>query len=125
MEELVALPALEQLNLYDCQQLVGTRAAHLHRLKRLKWLNVGGCKLKPHKTRALRKALPPQSRPGRPQRADVTEALRLEAEGVARKAIYCRLGKATRDEQHALREAMRQRKARKRRRDNSGAVTPT
>jgi hypothetical protein len=52
--------------------------------------------------------------PGRPPRADVTEALRLEASGASRKEIYRLLGKD--DEQHALREAMRQRKARKRRR---------
>ena len=74
---------------------------------------------------ALREALPPQPRRGRPRRADVTEALRLEADGVPRKEIYRLLNKNTRDQQHALREAMRQRKARKRRRDKSGTVTPT
>jgi hypothetical protein len=30
--------------------------------------------------------------------------MRLEADGVKRLEIYCRLGKATRDQQHALRE---------------------
>src|SRR3954454_18712842 len=38
----------------------------------------------------LRKALPPQSLPGRPRRADVTEALLLESQGVSRKEIYRR-----------------------------------
>src|SRR5262249_50093226 len=56
----------------------------------------------------IRKALP-QCRRGSHQHADVTEALRLEAEGMSRKEVYRRLGKATRDQQHALREAMRQR----------------
>lgn len=75
---------------------------------------------------ALRKALPPPPRSaGRPRRDDVTEAIELESQGMSRKEIYRRLGKATHDAQHALREAMRQRKARKRRRDNPSAVTPT
>jgi hypothetical protein len=74
---------------------------------------------------ALRKALPPQPQAGRPRRADVTEAIELELQGAPRKEIYRRLGKATRDQQHALLEAMRQRRFRKRRRDNSGTVTPT
>ena len=50
---------------------------------------------------------------GRPRREDVTEALRLEAAGASRKEIYRKLGKSTAIEQHALREAMRQRKWRK------------
>src|SRR4051794_7452789 len=38
----------------------------------------------------LRKDLPPAPRPGRPPRADVTEALRLADDGVPRKEIYRR-----------------------------------
>ncbi len=67
----------------------------------------------------------PQRKAGRPKRADVTEALRLEAEGVSRQQIYRRLSKNTRDEQHALREAMRMRKYRQRKRDKLEPVTPT
>lgn len=52
---------------------------------------------------------------GRPRWDDVTEALRLEAAGTSRKEIYCQLGNRTAPEQHALREAMRQRKWRGRR----------
>ena len=74
----------------------------------------------------VHRTLPPLPAPkGRPPRSDVTQALQLEREGISRREIYCRLGKATRDEQHALREAMRQRKSRSRKRDNSTPVTPT
>ena len=69
--------------------------------------------------------LRPNRKVGRPKRADVTEALRLEAEGVSRQQIYRRLSKNTRDEQHALREAMRMRKYRQRKRDKLEPVTPT
>jgi hypothetical protein len=51
---------------------------------------------------------------GRKRSADVTLALDFEDAGVSRKDIYARLGKATPSEQHALREAMRQRKRRQR-----------
>lgn len=63
-------------------------------------------------------------RPGRPPRADVSEALRLEACGVSRKEIYRRLGKVTRDEQHAMREAMRLRRYRARRKLSPTIDTP-
>ncbi len=69
--------------------------------------------------------LGPNRKAGRPKRADVTEALRLEAEGVSRQQIYRRLSKNTREEQHALREAMRMRKYRQRKRDKLEPVTPT
>lgn len=62
--------------------------------------------------RLFARALYPIARRGRPQRSDVTKALRLEAEGKTRKEIYRLLGKATHEQQHALREAMRQRKRR-------------
>jgi hypothetical protein len=68
---------------------------------------------------AIKAALPPKPSVGRPWREDVTQAMRLESDGVTRREIYRRLGKATRDEQHALREAMRQRRARMRKRDKS------
>jgi hypothetical protein len=98
-----------------------------------RWFVAQMAKKYPHATRAdkasvlalIKKGLPPNPGPGRPRRADVTEALHLEAAGVSRKEIYRRLGKATHNEQHALREAMRQRKARRRKRDKSQAVTPT
>ena len=63
---------------------------------------------------------------GRPRREDVTQAMMLEADGVPRKEIYRRLGKATNDQQHALREAIRQRRARMRKheRDKSENITP-
>jgi hypothetical protein len=74
----------------------------------------------------IQRDLPPYPNPvGRPRREDVTKALRWETEGVPRKNIYRRLGKITCDQQHALREAMRQRKFRMRRRDKSATVTPT
>jgi hypothetical protein len=80
---------------------------------------------KKHVLSQLQRELPPCPRPvGRPRRQDVTEALQLEAAGVSRKEIYRRLGKGARDEQHALREAMRQRRARKRKRDKLPTVTP-
>jgi hypothetical protein len=74
---------------------------------------------------AIKTALPPKPSVGRPCRDDVTEAMRMEADGVTRGEIYGRLGKTTRDQQHALREAMRQRRARKRKRDKPASVTPT
>jgi hypothetical protein len=58
-------------------------------------------------------------RPGRPRREDITEALHLESEGVPRKEIYRRLGKTTHEGQHSLKEAMRARKYRQRRCDES------
>jgi hypothetical protein len=65
----------------------------------------------------------PRIMPGRPRRADVTEALRLESQGVVRSVIYSRLGKSTQQEKHALVQAMRQRKRRMRsKRDGSAAV---
>ena len=83
---------------------------------------------KPDKHRVLtviKAALPPKPSVGRPRREDVTQAMRLEAEKISRQEIYHRLGKATCDQKHALREAMRQRRARMRKRDKSGTVTPT
>jgi hypothetical protein len=74
---------------------------------------------------AIKTALPPKPSVGRPRREDVTQAMRLEADGVSRKEIYRRLGKTTHEQQHALREAMRQRRARRRKRDKSASVTPT
>jgi hypothetical protein len=74
----------------------------------------------------IRRDLPPPPNPvGRPHRQDVTDALRWEAEGVPRKTIYVRLQKLTRADQQSLKEAMRQRKFRMRRRDKSASVTPT
>lgn len=49
---------------------------------------------------------------GRQPSEEVTTALMLENEGVSRKDIYVQLGKNNRLEQHALSEAMRQRKFR-------------
>ena len=66
-----------------------------------------------------------RARPGRPRREDVTQALRMEAAGETRRSIYQQLGKSAIHEQHALREAMRQRKFRKRARDKVEMVTPT
>jgi hypothetical protein len=74
---------------------------------------------------AIKTGLPPKPAAGRPRREDVTEAMRLEADHVSRKEIYRILGKNTHEQQHALREAMRQRRARRRRRDKSATVTPT
>src|SRR5215813_15578130 len=74
---------------------------------------------------AIKSGLPPKPSAGRPWREDVTEAMRLEADHVSRGEIYRRLGKTTHEQQHALREAMRQRRARKRKRDKSASVTPT
>lgn len=63
-------------------------------------------------------------RAGRPKRKDVTRALQLEAQGMSRKMIYVLLGKNTRDQQHDLREAIRQRRQRLKRRKTSAPVTP-
>jgi hypothetical protein len=60
----------------------------------------------------LAKKLRGGRRPGRPRYKDITEAMRMEAAGVSRKEIYRRLGKATPLAQHALKEAMRQRRRR-------------
>jgi hypothetical protein len=69
------------------------------------------------------------SEPGRPKSSDVTTALQLKAEGKSNKEIYRLLGKTTQPEQHSLREAMRQRKIRERRRaardKPAPSVTPT
>jgi hypothetical protein len=66
--------------------------------------------------RFIARQVAPSLRPGRPRSAEVTEALRLDSEGVARSVIYSRPGKVSRDERHALVQAMRQRKRRMRRR---------
>lgn len=63
-------------------------------------------------------------RPGRPRHADVTQAVRLEAQGVSRKEIYRRLGKRSHEEQHALKNAMRQRNQSIRRRALRKAQPP-
>ena len=55
-------------------------------------------------------------RAGRPRSRDVTRALEMEAQGISRKEIYVRLGRRTRLQQLTLREAMRQRRLRVRRR---------
>ena len=57
----------------------------------------------------------------------MTRALQLAAQGLSRKDIYRLLGKSTRDQQHALREGMRLRRFRQRRRAVSNPVlaTPT
>jgi hypothetical protein len=66
-------------------------------------------------------------RAGRPRRRDVTRALQLAAQGLSRKDIYRLLGKTTPVEQHALRESMRLRRFRQRRRavSNRAPATPT
>ena len=66
-------------------------------------------------------------RAGRPRRRDVTRALQLQAQGISRKEIYRVLRKRTRDQQHALRESMRLRRFRQRRRpvSNGAPATPT
>ena len=56
---------------------------------------------------------------GRQPSYEVTTALKLENEGQSRKDIYVFLGKTTRLEQHALSEAMRQRKFRQKRAQGS------
>lgn len=55
---LAGLSGLERLNLYGCAQITGAGVIPLRVLKNLKWLGLVDCKLKPHETRALRKALP-------------------------------------------------------------------
>jgi hypothetical protein len=53
-------------------------------------------------------------RRGAPRKDEVTLALWWEHNGVSRPEIYSRLGKQTRPEQAGLREAMRQRRKRRR-----------
>lgn len=57
---------------------------------------------------------------GRPQHDDVTKALALEAEGRSRPEIYQALGKRHPWDKRLLGDAMRQRKARARRRASEG-----
>jgi hypothetical protein len=80
---------------------------------------------KRHLLAFIKRNLPPLSSPGRPRREDVTKAIQLERENVSRKEIYRRLGKVTPAQQRSLLEAMRQRRARSRKRDKSATVTPT
>ena len=80
--------------------------------------------------RVFARALYPTPSSGRPQHSDVTKALHLQADGKSRKEIYRLLGKKTHEKQHALSEAMRQRKLRDLRRAErdkirSSTVTPT
>jgi hypothetical protein len=65
----------------------------------------------------IAKLLVPKPTIGRPRRQDVTEAVRLQAAGLPWRVIYIRLGKHTRDEQYALRAAVRLRKYRAKRRE--------
>jgi uncharacterized protein (TIGR02996 family) len=58
ISRLVNLTALESLDLSGCPRLTWTGVASLRGLTHLKYLNLIGVKLKPHETRALRKALP-------------------------------------------------------------------
>src|SRR5690242_11206814 len=62
----------------------------------------------------LAKKKPGGRPPGRPRRQDIDEAMRMTAEGLSPKEIYRRLNRTSRDEQCALREAMRQRRRRQR-----------
>jgi uncharacterized protein (TIGR02996 family) len=55
---LAGLVNLEELDLSGCTRITGAGLAHLHHLHGLRRLELRGCKLKPHETRALRKALP-------------------------------------------------------------------
>jgi hypothetical protein len=61
--------------------------------------------------------------PGKPRHADVDEAMRLEQTGVRRQQIYRRLGKSDPLSKHALRQAMRQRRIRARRRATAAQAT--
>jgi len=68
----------------------------------------------------ISRLIAPNGNPGRPRSIEVTEAVRLHAEGLQWRVIYVRLGKRTRDEQYALRGAVRNRRYRARRtRQNS------
>lgn len=57
----------------------------------------------------------PAARIGRPRTHEITEAVPLRASGEPWRVIYPRLGKGTRDDQFALREAVRQRNRRAKR----------
>ena len=66
----------------------------------------------------------PHARVGRPCERDVTEAVRLRAEGVPWRVIYMRQKKCTPHEQGALRAAVRLRKYRSKRKALAGKAVP-
>jgi hypothetical protein len=72
----------------------------------------------------IAKLLVPKPTIGRPRRQDVTEAVRFRAAGQPWRVIYIRLGKHTRDEQYALRAAVRLRKYRLKRKEGVSVMTP-
>jgi hypothetical protein len=75
----------------------------------------GASARKPRAARAERAGAVPAARIGRPHTYEVTEAVRLRAAGELWRVIYLRLTKTTREEQFALREAVRQRNRRAKR----------
>ena len=66
----------------------------------------------------------PHAPVGRPCKRDVTEAVRLRAEGQPWRVIYMRLMKRTRNQQDALRAAVRLRKYRSKRKEGAGETRP-
>lgn len=58
LKHLAGLSHLEVLMLQNCTAVTGAGVRHLHGLANLRTLGLIGCSLKPHDTRALRKALP-------------------------------------------------------------------
>jgi hypothetical protein len=58
LAHVLRLENLEDLSLFFCTRLTGPALVSLQRLTHLSRLDLRGCKLRPHETRALRKALP-------------------------------------------------------------------
>jgi hypothetical protein len=63
----------------------------------------------------------PKTPPGRPRKEDITDAVRLLADGEPWRVIYMRLKKCTRGEQDALRSGVRLRKYRSKRKEDGQA----
>jgi hypothetical protein len=61
----------------------------------------------------------PNGRPGRPRSKDVTEAVRMMSEGKTYPEVYASLGRRTKAEKLALRDAMRKRRHRAKQGDKS------
>src|SRR5262245_16913044 len=58
LKHLGKLTGLERLSLVYCDGVTLAGLAHLYHLTNLRWLDTRACRLKPHETRALRKAMP-------------------------------------------------------------------
>ena len=100
----------------DFERLRLTLDEHCHDLQRDFDQILAHCPIAKETVKYIAQRIVPKAPVGKPRKQDINEAARLRAEGQPWRVIYVRLGKSSRDEQHALRAAIRQRNLRAKRR---------